>query len=312
MTLIETYNLHKKKISGLLFVIGFLFILYLVKKSWLDISNLILQLNKIDFTIAIIIGVLNNVVLAILFNRLLRKHAVNISERLTLKIYMAGQIAKYVPGKIWGIAYQISHFEGLPNATGVVLANFELMLGAMYMTCIVAITIICFFVNKFLAVIVALSGLIAFTSLYKSNIASNFIRKLLTKFNVKIGLAEIEHMPNNYFAGAIFYILFCSAYVFSFVYMLNAAFEFSFEESLVYIALLSLAWIGGVLVFVVPHGMGVRELIFVVTSGYIIQAPSMEVLLSIAILSRLTQIIQELVGLIFVVFLRKEKLLPDS
>ena len=302
---VTTYHKHKNIIKLSLFLVGLAFVLLLVRESWDEVSALFVRIKIIEYVIAILIGVFSNTLLALLFNRLLNKHGVVLSDRFTLKIYMLGQIAKYIPGKVWGIAYQISQVKNISSATAVVLANLELMLGTMLMTTVVAIAIFSSLIYIPLAVIITLLGLTAFLSLYSTKIIHIIASKFITKYKDKLRLENIEYIQTSLLTGAIFFILFCITYIFSYAYMLNAAFDYSLHDSLIYIALLSLAWLAGVFVFIVPNGMGVRELVFVVTSGYVIQELSIEVLLSMAILSRITQIIQELAGALFALLLQK-------
>ena len=299
------YHRHRDIIKFSLFLIGLIFVLLLVKESWNEILALFGRIKITEYVIAIIIGVFCNTVLALLFNRLLNKHGVALSDRFTLKIYMIGQIAKYIPGKVWGIAYQISHVKNISSATGVVLANLELMLVTMLMTSVVAVTILSSIIYIPLAVIISLLGIGAFLSLYTTEVVHIITSKFIIKYENRLKLEKIKYTPTNLFSGMIFFILFCITYIFSYAYMLNAAFDYSLQDSLIYIALLSLAWLAGVLVFIVPNGMGVRELVFLITSGYVIQDHSVEILLSIAILSRITQIIQELAGALLALLLQE-------
>jgi len=173
------------------------------------------------------------------------------------------------------------------------------------MISVVAVILLSFLASKLLAFIIALFGMAGFVFLYKTNIVNRVIRVLSRRIKTIEFLAEIECEATSYLAGAAFYLIFCFLYVFSYVLMLDAVFGFSFQESIIYIALLSIAWIGGVLVFIVPLGMGVRELLFVVTSSYVIPEHSVEMLLAIAILSRFSQMIQEIAGVCLLVFLRR-------
>jgi len=305
MSLLRMYSKYKRAVRAALLLVGLLFVLILLKESWHEISSLIGQVKQGEFIFSVIVGVLGNVIIALLFNRLLGKHGVKISNLLALKMYMIGQIAKYIPGKIWGVAYQVSHVAGISGARGVMLANMEIMAGVMFMTSVVAVILLCFFVSKLLSFIFVLFGMAGFVFLYKTNIVNSVARVLSDRFKVIEFLADEECEPTSYSAGAAFYLIFCFLYVFSYVLMLDAVFGFSLQESMIYIALLSIAWIGGVLVFIVPLGIGVRELLFVVTSSYVIPEHSVEMLLAIAIISRFSQMIQEIAGVCLLVFLRR-------
>ncbi|MBE9563224.1 MAG: hypothetical protein IMF12_10225 [Proteobacteria bacterium] len=76
-----------------------------------------------------------------------------------------------------------------------------------------------------------------------------------------------------------------------------AVFNFSMVQSANYIAYLGIAWIVGVLSFFIPGGMGVRELVFVILANSVSNEVSLEMLSSIAVISRFWIILQELTGI---------------
>ena len=304
MTFLRKYSKYKGVARTALLLIGLLFILILARESWGEFSTLIGQVKLGQFSLSVMLSVFGNVAIAILFNRLLGKYGVKIPDLLAVKMHMVGQIAKYIPGKIWAVAYQVSYVAGISGARGVVLANLEMTLSAMFMTSIIAFVLLLFSVNKVIALIVFLLGMIGFLLLYKTNVVNRSIKFLPRKFRSIEVLAEAEGAPTNFMDGVVFYLIFCFVYVFSYVLMLDAVFGFAFEESIIYIALLSAAWLAGVLAFIVPAGMGVREVFFVSVSSYVVPQHSIEILVSIAVLARFWQIIQELVGVSLLVFMR--------
>jgi len=306
MSFLEKYSKYKGVARSSLLIIGVLFVLILAKESWSEISGLVKHVNVGKFLFSVIIGIVGNLAMAIYFNRLIGKHGVNISDRLAVKMYMVGQIAKYIPGKIWGMAYQASHVTGMAGAAGVVLANMEMMLSVMFMTSIVALILLCSLAMKYLAALLALLGMCGFLFLYKTNFVNHVLKLLSRKFKALTVFEEVEKRQTGFVEGTIFYLIFCTVYVLSNVLMLDAVFHFSFSESATYIALLSVAWIGGVFAFIVPAGMGVREVLFVAASSYMLPEYSVEILASIAIFSRLWQIIQEFTGMSLSLLIRHD------
>ncbi len=304
MSLAKQYSRHKGMIRAILFIAGLLFVLMMAKESWANIAGLLDQLRPVEFLLSVFIAVFGNVVSALLFNRLLGKHGVSVPDALAIKMHLVGQVAKYIPGKIWGMAYQISHVVGVAGAKGVVLANLEMMLGVIWMTGIVAAVLLCLFVSKLAALLILLLGMLGFLLLYRKNIVNQVVRFLPGRLKSIELLKETAGRPTTLFAGSLFYLIFCSVYVFSYALMLESVFGFPFDEAVVYIALLAAAWIGGVFAFIVPAGMGVRELIFVSVSSYALPQHSIEVLISIAVLARFWQIFQDLIGVSLLLFLR--------
>jgi hypothetical protein len=66
-------------------------------------------------------------------------------------------------------------------------------------------------------------------------------------------------------------------------------------------ALLLLSWIVGLLAFIVPAGIGVRELIFFSLGGVLTYPPEPALLASIALASRVVQVSIDVIGVLFFV-----------
>lgn len=286
-------------------MLGLLFLGLLIDQSWNEVSGQLNQINLLIFGISVLVAVICNIVIAFYFGNLLAKFGVTIDKFLVLKMHLVGQIAKYIPGKVWGIAYQVSHVAGMSGAAGVVLANLELMIGALFMTSIISVVLVSYLFDNSISFVLLTLGLVGFVFIYKSNIVNSILSLVSQKYRVTLGRKKIECRPTRSGDGIIFYLAFCSLYVISNVLMLQAVFGFPVEESILYIAILSAAWIGGFFAFIVPAGMGVREFLFVVISSHVVPQHSVEVLASIAIFSRFWQIIQELVGVSLAIFLRR-------
>lgn len=66
-------------------------------------------------------------------------------------------------------------------------------------------------------------------------------------------------------------------------------------------AILLLSWIGGLLAFVFPAGIGVRELLFFSLGGVLAYPPEPALLASIALASRAVQVSIDVIGVLFFV-----------
>lgn len=305
MSPLALYNKHKGIARRLLFLAGIIFLLLMAYQSWGEIAGFIGQLKLFEFTLSVIIAVVGNVTLALLFNRLLGKHGVDISDALAVKMYMVGQVAKYIPGKVWAVTYQISHVTGISGAKAIVLVNFEIMFGIMFMISAVSVVLLSLLYSKILASIVVALGMAGFVFIYKSNYVIRLAHALSRKVRaIKMNESALER-PSTTLSGVVFYVVFCMVYVSSYALMLDSVFGFSFDESILYIIFLSVAWLGGVFAFVVPAGMGVREVIFIGLSGYIGPEVDVDVLVSIAVLTRFWLIVQEMFGVFLLCFIRR-------
>jgi len=103
------------------------------------------------------------------------------------------------------------------------------------------------------------------------------------------------------FSIAVYYCVVSVIGLLAYYLMIHAVFGFFVREALTLAAYLILAWVAGVLAFIVPAGVGVREFLFIAFAAYMVPTISMEMLAAIAVISRIWQILQEIAAA-FVIF----------
>ncbi len=303
----KLYARYQRAIRSLLFWSGVFIVLLLMKKSWHEIAMNMGQVDWGKLACSILVGVCGSIATAILFNGFLAKHNVKIADTLAAKAYLGSQIAKYIPGKIWGVVYQVSHtMGGRATIAGVTLANLELAFAMLVAMGAVAAALLYFPTHKIIAVTIILLGMIGFVLLCRINTVRSILRFLPDSARKLRLLPETASgtKPITYSSACMFYGVICCSCMFAHVLMLHAVFRFSWQESIFYFALLLVAWIGGVLAFIFPAGMGVKEVLFIAVSSYMAPQHSFELLTSIVVLTRFWQIIQELICATIALFLR--------
>lgn len=260
------------------------------------------------FVVSIFIGIFGTTVSAVYFKKLLEKHGTFLPNALVIKMHMVSQIAKYIPGKIWGMAYQISHTSGISSAKSIVISNMEMMIGVMLLTTFISLFLLAYLFEPVLSPIAFLFGLFSFVLFFRFNLVDIFLMKVSKKYRHLKTQENIgsQLVKNELIITSLIYVLFALSYIFGNLFMLISVFHFTVDESLIYIVLLSGAWLAAVFAIIVPAGMGVREVIFVAASSYINPDASLEILTSIAVVSRFFQIFQEILGM-FISFLIQEK-----
>ena len=78
--------------------------------------------------------------------------------------------------------------------------------------------------------------------------------------------------------------------------MLSAMFGLSGREAMHFVAYQGFSWITGVLAFIVPAGVGVREAAFIWLGAEFSETVSTESLVAMAIVFRVWYLLQEIVG----------------
>jgi len=287
---------YKKILRIGLFWIGICFVLWLAVHSWESIQGSLRSVNWLLFCLSVIVALISNIVASAIFWNLLLKHNVDVGFRRTIKLFLMGQIAKYIPGKVWVIAHQVSSLQKEGVALGVAMANIELMMIIVIMVSLISIALIASFSSIPAAVLILFVGVFVVWMFIKNNLLSWGLR-LFPRLGKNEG--EVKNAAGaafGFWGVASCYMAFIILYLASYVLMLNSVFGFSHGESAVYIAALSLAWVVGLAAFIVPGGIGVREVLFMVIAGAIGQGVDASVLASIAVISRAWLIVQDFMG----------------
>jgi hypothetical protein len=246
------------------------------------------------FVLSIVIGCLSSLLLANVFKKEIRLEQSDkiISGRKLVKIYYVGQIAKYIPGKIWTIIYQTSSLEGKDSLAKVFKANYYLLIFSLSATAIVAgisLTIVGSpFVGIFL-VFLASSGFVFINHSAKWILIKFQHFKLISS----IANAFVYRQPLNiqFIDLSLFVLLNGITY---FLFFISVGTETL--SAISHIGHYTLAWIAGVLSFFFPAGAGIREFVFVSLS----QANQTQLaeLVSLAIYLRVWQMIQDFLGFV--------------
>ncbi len=288
---------YKNILRNILFWIGICFVLWLIVHSWQDIQENLRSVNWPLFCLSVVAAVVGNVIASAIFWNLLLKHNVDVGYQKTIRLFFTAQIAKYIPGKIWMIAHQVSSIQKEGAAVGVVMANVELMIILVAINLLMSVALLLFYSNIFLAVTILLAGVFVVWLLVKFDLLALAI-KMFPRFKndgeegkSSTGMAfGLLGVASCYAGLIIFYIL-------SYTLMLHSVFGFSIRESAIYIASLALAWVAGLAAFIVPGGIGVREALFMAIAGTMGQGVDVGALAAIAVISRVWLIAQDFVGI---------------
>jgi uncharacterized membrane protein YbhN (UPF0104 family) len=292
----------KKVFSRILVALGILFIAYIGTRYWEELAFAFTGFDQTLFALSVAAGVLGNLGVALLFRSLLVKHDAPVSARDAASLFYVSQVTKYVPGKIWGILYQASRVEGMTGSIAILLSNIELMAIAAFTNIVIAIAVLS--VNPYPVVSwsVLILGIGCTYYATKAN-TLRFVRKFLHK---KLG-ADINDPlapSDNLTVDLLAYWVCSGLFVVANLALLSAFFDLDSISNLHLIAYLLLASALSVLVVVMPAGIGVKEVVFLLLAGGWTEHYE-GLLVSIAIVSRFWQVIMDFSGAALVLALRR-------
>ena len=213
----------------------------------------------------------------------------------TSKMHFGGQVAKYLPGKVWGLVYQATLKSDTMPFGNIVQGNIVIHALSVLSVVTASLALIIYSFSMSIAVIVLLVGgglsvyLMSSDHLYR--IIQRFSR-LSARFELTMAVPATDFSVGTR-AGT--YLILLLSYVLSNVFLLYAFFDLDLHEVLQLTAYLGIAWLAGVMVAISPSGLGVREAVFIAI-GYAGDASSFELFASIAIVARAIQVLQDLVS----------------
>lgn len=233
---------------------------------WLAVSSLMvilsLAMNSILFYFFLNIGIKED----------------NLSLFLVLRLHFVGQLLRYLPGRLWGIVYQVGVAQGELSKGRLARANIDWMIFSLSANALVATVIILeqYQVTILQRVLFFLmgAGLIAILFLGGANfILDRFSRLLPVKVRAIFALLASEPLPLRCFLQiCIVFAMSWGAYILGWQLLSKVFPVFSDFNMLIICAAYTLASVLGILSVITPAGLGVREASFIVLAGSV--APS--------------------------------------
>ncbi len=213
----------------------------------------------------------------------------------TAKMHFGGQVAKYLPGKVWGLVYQATLKSDSMPFGHIVQGNIVLYAMGVVSVIFASAALIVYPISLWLAVIVLVAG----AAVSAFCMSSDHLYRVIQRFSRLSARFELtSDTPATDFSiatrVAVYFILVLT-YVLSNVFLLYAFFDFDIHHALRLSAFLGIAWLAGVVVAISPSGLGVREAVFI-GIGYVSDESSFEMYASIAIAARVIQVMQDLLS----------------
>lgn len=216
------------------------------------------------------------------------------SPAQTARMFFGGQVAKYLPGKVWGIVYQATVKSTDVPVGNIIQANIVTYALTVLSTVFASVALLVYSSSWPVAIVVIFIGALLSAYLFSSDHLYRVIQRvsrLSRRFELTSNVPLIDFSIS--FRFAVYGLLVCF-YVLSNLFLLFIFFEFPLEDALQLTAYLGIAWLAGIVVAITPSGLGVREVVFVAL-GSVTGTGSYELYASIAIVARAVQVFQDLI-----------------
>ncbi|MGE0267280.1 MAG: lysylphosphatidylglycerol synthase domain-containing protein [Candidatus Omnitrophota bacterium] len=267
--------MNKKLISAVLMVISFVWIFALVYRDKEGIGQIWSNLHSdnihmlIDATIFVVIAVALLVPLVEIITRQNTQRVFPI--RYLARLFFAGQVVSYLPGRLLGTAYLVNETQKIIPALTMVRLNVELILTIMLFNTLTAFSIMAYYLAGGMAALgSAVLGLGLFVVYHRMNLFDLLLQttsKLLPKkFSEKLLKAK-THRPFEFKTIGLMIVIFTihwAAYLKAWLCLKNAFVMLEGQAVFLLAAAYSISWFIGFITMVTPGGLGVREVSFVV------------------------------------------------
>lgn len=287
-------SLYKNILRPILFIVGLVFFIILIVRSWHETQTILQTLNWTLFILSILIAMIDNTLFSFLFQQLLKKYDFDIDYPRVGQMFFYGQIAKYIPGRFWSVFYHATFLQRPGSTKAMLYANLDLTAVVMVRNAVIAFFIILLQWNVLIALTVAILGTILFWFLTRSCwIVRIFQSSIFRKRSANTATPCQANINNRIvlLIGVFNWVTFLVANLL----VMISAFGFNVAEAMPYIAYFGIAWVVGVLSFIFPAGIGVREITFIFLAQAFSQGQvvSVETLTAIAVVYRFWQILLE-------------------
>lgn len=265
------------------------------------------QFSAKGFGEAILIGLIANTAIAVTFSDLVAKSAPHISFNRRITAYYYSQIAKYIPGRIAALMVQRSILSGPYAMSATIVSNLELMAVSGWLCASAAIVLLVWPNGRIDAIGIALVAAIIGVLLLLMD-WRHLIRRILSRIPKYRDMSELpsptRQIPSS--RALVLSLAMLALPAASNFFLLRNGVGVDHGAALQLTALLLLSWVGGMLAFVFPAGIGIRELLFVTIGGALWrQAPAVELMAGIALASRMVQVLIDIISvLIFFAYRR--------
>lgn len=298
-------KLYLKIISDLLIILSLSWILFILYQNGLTCLRQFTIKSGLFLGVLLFLGMFSTLHNAFIFKSIIniyidqKIHFISAAELL-----FTGQMMRHMPGRFWGIFYQINQTQDyiLPNV--MVRINIDITFISFAVGTSIPLTIIIFYLySHFLSIAFMFITLSIIALLLRYDYIGLILFKLKTYLPIRISKASpIKLKRNGYSWTKIFIIiiLFLSSwffYLLAWYFLEKTLSGFSTPNILLLCSTYSIAWAIGFLSMVTPSGLGIREAAFLFLSSSLASSP---LLAFLAIVIRIWQLVNDVV--LFIIF----------
>lgn len=273
----------KKIISFILIFFTLLWFFYVLYRERALIENMLSNLDFFNFLwlfLSLICGCISSSVLILIFKKILSENSgVHYPLKKLVYIYFIGQLIRYLPGRFFGVLYQMNEIKSKIPPWIILKANIEFMILSLILNFVFSGAMMVYyhysFIKAFIFFFVGVIGVIIYFN-YK------IVERCLFVFRKMIPEKGMCFL-NKLFSNKVFSLRLCVNFIL--VYLISWIFYLMGWESLKHVfprfdninmyllcAHYTLAISIGIMSMITPGGLGVRETVFMLFVGETLSA----------------------------------------
>lgn len=188
--------------------------------------------------------------------------------RLVARLSVTGQLLRYLPGRLWGLVYQISTARQLIPAVQITRANIDFMVFALFGNSIIAVLLIGNHKawDNWLLIALGISGIFFLGGLFLGG--ANWLIRVFASYlpnRWRQLISNLTETQPNLYQMILIFAVFISSWILYLAgwNLLGLVFhDFSSVDFTLLCAFYTVASIIGIISALTPAGLGVREAVF--------------------------------------------------
>lgn len=271
-----TTSLRNSWLSRLLVLSGLAWVGWLLMNGAADLEPASLLKNWPWLVTSLALGALSVYHCAPVFHILLNANLKGpVPLSYSTKLFFFGQVARHLPGRFWGVLYQINETRSNMPALLLIKVNVDYTLFFLSFNLLAAVTVTVFrLYHPAMALVLLLGGLIVITAALHFDwfhVLLSHVQRFFPKPVRQRIQAYLDSHDHSYSTSNIAKLLLISSSSWFFYLAAWACFPFIYpalKETDVFVlcATYTIAWAIGFVSMIVPAGLGVREAAFVLLS----------------------------------------------
>jgi len=258
----------KSRLSYFLILVSFTWLFFIIANSTPELDTLFIPDNYMYFYISITLIMISSFFNIIIFWLLIYPH-INVKINVIIEVanlYCMSQIVKIIPGRIWGLIYQLSKSSERVPKTAIARVNIDLLILSIIGSLYFGVNIISYYyVAQFLIVFILSSVVfITIVSGGASSILLLIYKVTPPKYEAIIKNITSSKIPRTILAKVIpVYYLSWLTYLIAWYSLGHAYSNIDSHQMILLCGVYTISWVIGLLSAVTPSGIGVREVAFV-------------------------------------------------